>query len=110
MYSIAQPQPNQPYVRMMQNPIGKQYRPYQGVPQVPFEGQHIQTQPFHPFQGQEDYVYPPYYASQVPLYQDPPYSAMQVPISHDIPSYRGYRPLDFNHNYLSWTLEFPYFT
>jgi len=43
---MAQPQLNPPYVGMMKNPVGKQYKPYQGIPQVPLQGQHIHTQSF----------------------------------------------------------------
>ena len=48
---MAQPQSNPPYVGVIQNHEGQQYRPYQSLPQVPFQGKHIQTQPFQPLQG-----------------------------------------------------------
>lgn len=117
MYGMAQHQWSPPYVGMMKNPAGKQCRTYQGIPQVPFQGQHIQTQPFQPLQGyprvdKKGYTYvvyqnPPYSDAQVPLYQKPPYLGIQVPISQDIPSYPGYPLLDFK-RYLPFveTLEF----
>jgi len=48
VYSMAQSQLNPPYASMMQNPIGKKHRSYQCVTQVPFQGQHIQSQPLQP--------------------------------------------------------------
>lgn len=71
MYSIVQPQLKTPYIGMMQNPTEQQSRPYQGILQVPFQGQHLQTQPFQPLQGypgvsQQGYTYVGH--------QNPPYS------------------------------------
>ena len=106
MYNMTQPHSNQLYAGMMKNIAGKQYIPYQGVPQVPFQGQHIQTQPFQPLEGhprvdQQGYVdvgyqNPPYFGAQVHLYHNPPYTRTQVHISQAIPSYPGYHPPDFN--------------
>jgi hypothetical protein len=89
---MAQSQSNPPYVMgQCKIPSGKQYRPYQGIPQVPFQGQQIQTQPFqhlqgYPGAGQQGHLYvgyqnPPYSGTQVPYYQNPPYPGMQVPVS-----------------------------
>lgn len=40
IYGMEEKQPIPPYVGMMQNPIGQ---PYQGIPQIPYQGQQIQT-------------------------------------------------------------------
>lgn len=47
---MVQAQPNQPYVRMIQNPIGQPYQMYQGIPQIPYHYQQIQTKSFQPLQ------------------------------------------------------------
>ena len=66
---------------------------FQGIPQIPYQGRQLQTQPFQPLEGypgtqKRGYVYS--------SYQNPPYIEAHIPIAQEIPSYPGYPPLDFN--------------
>jgi len=101
VYGMTQHQSNPIYHGTMQIPIGKEYRPYQGIPQVPFQGQQVHG---YPRAGQQGLLYfgyynPPYSCNEVPYYQNPPYLGMKVPISKDIPQYPGHPPPDFNQQF-----------
>lgn len=75
---MAQSQLNSPYHGTMQTPIGQQYGPYQGIPQVTFQGKQSQTQPIqqlyhHPGARQQGHLYidypnPSYPHTQVPYH------------------------------------------
>lgn len=74
---MAQVSTSKTYVGMMKNPSGKPFQTIlqmhvgqTAIPKMPYECQHIQTQPFHGYLriGKSRYVYP--------SYQDPPYPRM----------------------------------